>query len=297
MDIPITFTMDCENLNHLSGVGGVTDWAFSERSIRGFISTLNKHGHKATLFLCPETAEAHSTWLHEIEADGHELGFHFHPDSFRDGMARGLGQLGQYVGDEQRVMLTEGVDVWSQALGVAPQCFRPGCLSANDETYPILVDLGFTHGSVSSPGRNEPILCAIWQPPLLDVHWANAAQRSLPGNLSFVDVPLSVDWETRFPHRFGWDLPQELMIERGDVATLGGIVSKHVKRAAAPDTHVAICVATHNVWDYAAPQDKKSQILSGLIETLTETASRTDVSFSPASVGGIAEWFSNFGKS
>ena len=91
--------MDCENLDSLSGVGGVSDWAFSARSIRGFADRLEAAGHLATLFLCPETAVAHRGWLRDLESRGHELAMHFHPDSFSDGRARGLGQLGQYVGN------------------------------------------------------------------------------------------------------------------------------------------------------------------------------------------------------
>lgn len=273
MRVSFAFTMDCENLHHLSGVGGVADWASSERSIRGFADLLESAGHRATLFLCPETADAHRKWLPEIAARGHELALHFHPDSFADGRARGFGQLGAYPGHVQRRWLQAGIDLWSQALAQAPGGFRPGCFSMNDETFPLLVDLGFTHGSVSSPGRNEPALAAIWQPPLLDAHYAHAAQRSLPGDLDFVEIPLTVDWEARFPHRLGWDLPQELMVERGDVGTLTEVVRKNLFRqveAGVPTP--SICAATHNVWDYANPDEEKRRILSDLLDAIPPLA-------------------------
>ncbi len=284
--------MDCENLDSLSGVGGVSDWAFSARSIRGFADRLEAAGHLATLFLCPETAVAHRGWLRDLESRGHELAMHFHPVSFSDGRARGLGQLGQYVGKVQREMLTEGLAVWADALGKKPATFRPGCLSANDETFQILVDLGFTQGSVSSPGRNEPVLSAIWQPPLLDAHLASAAQRSLSGDLDFVEIPLSVDWEVRFPHRFGWDLPQELMIERGDTQTLTGIISKHVKRFAEQKKQVpTICAATHNVWDFSDAEEEKTQILLSLLESMERLQQSEDVRFIGATIASIADQY------
>jgi len=290
VDVSISFTMDCENLHHLSGVGGVTDWDFSERAIRGFADLLESRGHLSTLFLCPETAVAHRSWLPDLKSRGHELALHFHPDSFADGNARGLGQLGLYPGDVQREMLTAGTQVWADALNERPVCFRPGCLSANDETFSILIDLGFKCGSVSSPGRNEPSLGAIWQPPLLDVHRANAALRSLPGDLDFVEVPLTVDWETRFPHRFGWDLPQELMIERGDVETLSHVIRKNVTRMQADDVRVpSIVVATHNVWDYSDPSDEKTQILSQVIDTLGPIEEAAHARFIQATVASTAQ--------
>jgi hypothetical protein len=286
----ITFTMDCENLHHLSGVGGVSDWAFSERSIRGFVDLVEERGYRSTLFLCPETAFAHRSWLPEIESRGHELAMHFHPDSFGDGMARGLTQLGLYPGDIQRKMLTEGIRVWADALGRSPLCFRPGCFSANDETFRILVDLGFRYGSCSSPGRNERRLGAIWQPPLLDTHRANGALRSLPGDLDFVEVPLTVDWEARFAHRFGWNLPQELLIERGDIPTLKAVICKNAIRAIEEQTAVpSICVATHNVWDFSDRTDHKTQCIVGLIDSLVQIETHESVQFKKSTIGSIAQ--------
>ena len=290
MKIAIAFTMDCENLHDLSGVGGVTDWDFSERSIRGFADLLEEQGQRSTLFLCPETAVAHQSWLPEIEARGHELAMHFHPDSFADGNARGLGQLGEYPGEVQRNMLTDGITMWSDALGRSPHCFRPGCFSANDETFRILVDLGFRYGSCSSPGRNEPRIGAIWQPPLLDTHRVNASLRSLPGDLDFVEVPLTVDWEVRFAHRFGWDLPQELLIERGDIPTLVEVIRKNVVRTREASIPLpSICADTHNVWDYSDPNDEKRKRLVGMIDCLGELEDKTGILFEEGTIKSIAE--------
>ena len=124
------------------------------------------------------------------------------------------------------------------------------------------------------------------------MHRVSAAQRSIPGDLDFIDVPLTVDWDVRFPHRFGWDLPQELMIERGDVPTLSRVVTKNVVRAAEkrPPTP-AICVATHNVWDYSDPDDEKTSCLEGLIGSLDQIETDQEVTFVAATVESIAECF------
>jgi len=286
--------MDCENLHHLSGEGGVSDWNFSERSIRGFVDLLEERGHKSTLFLCPETAATHRSWLSEIESCGHEMAMHFHPDSFADGNARGLGQLGQFPGEVQKEMLTSGIAMWGDALGRSPVCFRPGCFSANDETFRILIDLGFEYGSCSSPGRNEPRIGSIWQPALLDTHRVNGPLRSVPGDLKFVDVPLTVDWEVRFDHRFGWDLPQELMIERGDVPTLKTVIHKNVVRYREMNVlEPAIVAATHNVWDYSDTTEDKTKCLLALIESRSEIEDTTGVRFEQSTLRSIAQSYNH----
>ena len=288
--------MDCENLNKKSGLGGPLTWDESEKAILGFIKILEEIDFKATLFLCPEAARAHSDIISVIRKGGHELAMHFHPDSFREGKAKGKVQLGRYVGKKQYKMLSEGKKVWEEALGFSPLGFRPGCCSANDETFSILKKLGFHHGSVSSPGRKEASIGSIWEPSVLNVHFADPALRSVEGNgeLDFVEVPITVDWEKRYPHRFGWSIPQELFIERGDLNTHIHTIKKNIERMKEEKPPILyLCVATHNVFNYADKNNEKRQILVGLIEKLGQLKRDYQIKIKGATIKEIAGAFRN----
>jgi len=84
-------------------------------------------------------------------------------------------------------------DMFRAHFGFSPRIFRPGCFSSNDFTYGVLHDLGFVGGSVSIPGRVWTERHCVWAGAEPHPHFANARFRQVPGELPFVDVPLSVD--------------------------------------------------------------------------------------------------------
>jgi predicted deacetylase len=173
--------MDCERLKSECHCGGPESWASSEKSIQGFCETLLDAGIPPTLFVVPETAQQHSQLLCTLAGRGVELGMHLHPQCWQD--HRYQKYLGEYDAATQKQLLVEAREMWIAAMGRQPQAFRPGNFSASDKTLGVLVELGFTHGAVTDPGRNIPDFYADWKNALTYVHWANHRNLALQRRL------------------------------------------------------------------------------------------------------------------
>lgn len=103
-------------------------------------------------------------------------------------------------------------------MGYRPKHFTPGYASANDYTFPALEALGFTHGLVSMPTRNLPQCACVWGNSPMDAHYPHRYNRCLVGDVNFVDIPHTIDWESRM---WGGAHPQDLRIELVDAKTTG----------------------------------------------------------------------------
>ena len=197
LPVNILMTMDCESAkvdvsDHGIGMSssGPADYAESERSIRGFVETVNAAGYPATLFLHPEVAVAHVDMVLEMQAEGACLGLHLHPYKMVDSIYK--QDLGAYPEPQQRAILQKAIDAWENALGHRPRYFRAGYFSANDSTFGILEDLGFRGGSLSNPGRLLPSHFSVWKDADPYPHRAHRAFRLVSGDSSFVEVPVAV---------------------------------------------------------------------------------------------------------
>jgi len=271
----VVFTMDCERIAAESPEGGPEDWDLSERAIAGFCETLLGEGIRPTLFLMPETAQRHKRLLRGLAAQGVDLGMHMHPQCFGD--HRHTRYLGEYDRDEQSAILAEGLDTVGDALGARPRSFRSGNFSASDDTFPVLHELGFRQGCVSNPGRNIARFHAYWTGACQDVHRADAVDRLVAGQLDFLEVPLTTD-----PDRVdsnGW--APELRIESGGFrAHHLPIIERALERM---DTERvafrALCVFTHNCFDYSDGGVEQSGTLRDLVRHFGTLAEHHDVRF------------------
>jgi hypothetical protein len=197
-DVSVILTMDCEPAlfelsalaKQLSGSGPAT-YEQGERSIRGYVEAADNEGYPVTLFAHPEVARAQTDLLLELQSAGACLGMHLHPYKFDD--RRYPRDLGGFDGDQQRALLCDATEVWSEALGQHPRYFRGGVFSANDDTFGVLADLGFEGGSLSCPGRVLPQAMAVWAGAELYPHRANLSFRQISGDSDFIEVPISVD--------------------------------------------------------------------------------------------------------
>lgn len=263
--IHVSFTMDCERIRAHCPLGGPSDWELSERAIRGYCERLLEAGYPPTLFVVPDTAIAHAALFRELAARGVEIGMHFHPQCYADGTLDKF--LAMYPEAEQRAMIEEGRAVITAAVGIEPLAFRPGNFSADEATYRALVDLGFSHGSVSDPGRVSPKYAALWRGASPDVHYASGTDRLGPGHLPFVEFPMTTDPN---PRRNRGSFPRELRIENGTFTALHGpVLAAHLNRMAADSvTFRAVSLFTHNYWDYSDPDSKHRRRLEDLITAL-----------------------------
>lgn len=255
--IDILVTMDVEpplpEGSRPEGASGPKNWDDSARFIDGYAAIAAGHDLPVTFFLHPEVTQAHADLFHRLEAEGACLGLHLHPWKFSDG--RYQAHFGGLDATLQCAILSEAVAMWQAGLGKRPEYFRPGTFSANDATFGVLEALGFRGGSCSIPGRVYPDLNAVWAGCPPDPHRANGAFRQLPGDLNFVNIPLSVDLsrvETRGNRQFCWDLRPDW--HKADYALIArNIVAQTLERAPAVPV---IQMVTHNDNDYTDPEDR-----------------------------------------
>jgi len=283
----VNWTMDCEGIQELSQTsGGPADWALSERAMRGYVESLARHGHRATLFLTPLVAEHQPAIVRDLQALGAEAGMHLHPQTADFGLDR---HLGQFDAEMQERLLREARDRLAGVLGAAPTSFRPGCFSASDATFPILAELGFTAGSVSLPGRHLPDLGALWRGAQPLAHWADAADRCAAGHLPFLEMPTAMALDD--VNRPGDDISdaQHLRLERDGIGDWGpGLLRDYVRRQIETDHWLkTLIIMTHNTREYGSAEESARQALERLVVAIAETAAEFDLQVQPATLSEI----------
>lgn len=269
----VSFTMDCERIGEECMAGGPKDWELSERAIRGYCTRLLDAGIPPTLFIVPETGQRHAALFRELEARGAELGMHLHPQCFQD--HRYDRYLGEYDAAMQREILGQGVAMLEAALGTRPRAFRGGNFSANDDTYDVLIGLGFRQGSLADPGRRAPQYHAMWEGVEADVHWANLESRLPAGDSVFMEAPLTTDPERRHSNGF----PYELRIESGEfeqwhLPIIRGALQRMEREGVG---FRALSIFTHNYFAYDDEGDAKTRTVNAYIAWLKGLEAEYDV--------------------
>ena len=282
--LDVMFTMDCEAVAELSKEGGPPDWDFAKKAIEGYCESLLNAGLPPTLFIVPYAAEKLAPFFLEIHQKGVELALHYHPqDHGRE------DYLGAYDYNEQNIMLAEAVDIWSNALGFKPKSFRGGNFSANDYTYPVLYDLGFRQGSLSAPGRSFTRVKSNWvSAPMLPYH-TSRANRLIPGDMDFLEVPTTVDWESSM---WGGLTKLELRIEMVDARAHGFTVRKNVDRQLKEGIKNPYLLAlTHNIFDYSDLHEFRRMVLYDLISEIKNCADQRELTIRGFTLAGYHEVF------
>lgn len=232
---------------------GPRDYEESDRFIRGYARRAAARGYPVTYMLHPEVTAHHAELFLELEEEGACLGLHLHPWKFADGHYK--AHFGGLSAEHQCAIVSEATAIWYSNMGKRPHYFRPGTFSANDSTFGVLDRLGFLGGSVSIPGRVYPDLNAVWAGAMLDPHRAHSSFRQLPGELDFINIPLSVDISTledRGGRKFYWDLRPDW--ENADYGRIARNIVTQVKDRA-PAVPV-IHMDTHNDNDYSNDGDR-----------------------------------------
>jgi hypothetical protein len=255
--IHLIWTMDCEYPR--CPFGGPENWKIAESSIEGFLQVLLKYNQKATFFVTPEVIQKKFK-VFSRRNENFEIGMHLHPFDRKN---KKKLYLGQFEKDEQKEIIEKNRERWMQSAGFEPKSFRPGNFSANDSTFPVLVELGFTQGSVSSPYRKIKKFFAEWEGALFDPHHANEKTRLLDGNLEFFEVPVTVD---PFRKKRIDGTSYELRIEWGDIPehiiTVKNVLERFKKENPLVKSIVSI---THNTFNYALKNSKYYITLEKLI--------------------------------
>lgn len=278
---PLYFTIqiDCESTQH-----ALRDPALGERAIRGLGEMFAETGTLGTFFVIPGDIVVHAAIYKELEAQGHEIGLHIHPADM--GYAEFMGVQSAEV---QREMLTQAGDSFAQAMGRAPRSFCPGYMSANDATFGVLEELGFTHGAVSMPTRNLPQAVSLWGASSLEPRYPHRYNRSLDGDVNFVDLPPTVDPESRM---WGGGHPLDLRIEMVDAKNHWYTMDKAVRRQIGQDTPLRqLHAITHNIFDFSDAHNFRRETYFGMVRGARQIAQRENLNFQPATLEQLAEAF------
>jgi peptidoglycan/xylan/chitin deacetylase (PgdA/CDA1 family) len=274
--IYICWTLDCE-----ASQRAVNDVALGQRAARGFVDVVASAGMKSTLFVLPSDARAYPQLLRKLADAGVEIGLHYHPQE--EGHA---DYCGAYTAEQQRTMYADGLNQLSDVLGLQPLTFRSGSCSANDSTFSVTHDLGFTSCSHSMPGRNMRHLKSNWVDAPHEVHYTHAANRLLAGDLDLVEVPVTTD-----PDSMLWSggHPQDLRVELFDAKNQQFLIDKMLAREKQRRQSVkAIVALSHNVFEYGDSNDFRRQTLVQMLTDCAELAERHELSLRPATISEVA---------
>ena len=256
-EILVVITMDCERPHDgtVALASGPASWEQSDSFIRGYTAIAAEHGFPVSFFLHPEVALAQAPLFLDLEKDGACIdGLHLHPWKFDDGRFR--AHFGGLSVAEQYAALSEASALYQHGLGRRPKYFRPGTFSGNDNTYRILVDLGFMGGSISAPERNFIDINANWMGCPKDPHRPHPHFRQCLGDLPFANMPLTSDFSTTGMlngRAYFRDLrPDFDDTHEGFARVVDNIIHQVLERAPAVPV---ISMVTHNDHDYANPDD------------------------------------------
>ena len=171
-------------------------------------------------------------------------------------------------------------------MGRKPLSFCPGYASANDFTFGVLEELGFTHGMVSIPTRNLPQCACLWASAPLDPHYPHRFNRSLVGDVNFVELPPTVDPDSRM---WGGAHPQDLRVELVDAKNHWHTMNKAVQRQRAGGTPlVQLHAVTHNVFDFSDAQNFRRETFVGMVAGAQQIAQSNDLQFQAATLSELA---------
>lgn len=290
-DINILVTMDCEPpvKPGARNASGPRSWDESDRFIRGYDAIAARHGFPVSYFLHPEVAQSHADLFRALERGGACIdGLHLHPWKFDETNFR--AHFGGLDRDGQRAILTRAAKVYERHMERSPRYFRPGTFSANDNTFPLLVEMGFEGGSVSAPERVFPDLNAIWTGAPKDPHKAHAVFRQNIGDLPFVNIPLTSDFSTSGMlngRTYFRDLrPDYDDTEEGFARIVSNIVGQVLERA---PTVPVILIVTHNDNPYDDPTNRIARNFDFILGEISRCCRRHGITASGATVAKVVD--------
>ena len=176
------------------------------------------------------------------------------------------------------------------ALGFEPEALNIGYCSTNDFTFGIAEEFGFTHGILTFPERTVTEIACTFPGAPRDVHYANRYNRMLPGDMDFVNIPLTIDPDS---HMWGGKHPQDLRVELVDAKNHWYTIDKNVARQI-DDVTVPIKMirsVTHNVFEYGEPENFRRKTMLAMIEAIRDILDTNDCELVPATFVKIAEDF------
>lgn len=313
MTTPLFFnySLDCETPPNTDYTGperrpffhGPPTWEFAERSVRGFIERMTDLGLRegASLFVYPDVAKHQRRFYRELADAGVELALHLNGlrySRLRGNDAKWLGEMSR---EEQKRALAWAKADLEDAIGRPCLGYRACYGSANDDTFPICEELGFTWTSNSS-GRYRPEFCANWSGSWPYAHHPSARSKLICGDMTLLEIPVTVGQHVYFDESIRQ--PLDLRVETPP-ARLGGesrpklreVIEENITEMQRRDTPLrAIIGASHNTSDYADRATPPSQNLDWIVRHGRELATEHQLEFTPASFARMTAYGERVGS-
>jgi len=144
---------------------------------------------------------------------------------------------------------------------------------------------------VSCPTRNLPRCACVWGDSPLDVHYPHRHNRALRGEVDFVDVPVTIDPESRM---WGGAHPQDLRVELVDAKNHYYTIEKAVRRQLDAGDSVPvkyIKITTHNIFDFSDPANFRRETLLGMLDAARRICDREGLELIPATMARAASLY------
>ena len=253
--------------------------------MRGFTAVLNELNWKATLFTIPEELSPLGGILKDAAAQGHELGLHLHPQA----SGEASDYLGIFSSHEQAQIIRQALASFQAHLQIEPKSCRPGYGSANDATFAVMAECGIRQTSASFPGRTMSQLASNWAGAPLFAHYTHPNNRLLAGTMDFVEIPISVDWESMI---WGGRHPQDLRIEYTDAKNHSFLIRKVMQRQMRENLPLlGLVVLTHNLFRYEDRANFRRETMLGMIETIRKCGEELNVEIIGSTIAEAAKAF------
>jgi hypothetical protein len=247
----------------------------------------------ASLFVYPDVARHQRRLYRELAGAGVEIALHL--NGLRYSRLRGpqAKWLGEMSFQEQKEALRLAKQDIEDAIGQPCLGYRACYGSANDNTFPILEELGFQWASNCS-GRHRPEFCANWAGSWPFAHHANRKCKLVPGDMRLCEIPVTVGLKTCY--QGNPDQPLDLRVETppgilGEQREqLREVIRENIVEMARRAIPVrAIIGGSHNTNPYADRATHQSQNLDWVVRHTRELAAQHGLDFSPARFREIKE--------
>jgi hypothetical protein len=265
----VIFTMDCLPAGDVGEIRGPGRWDEAERSARSFADALAAQGFTGTFFVEPSTLKRFKGLTGELAEGGHEIGLLCHPQ-----LCGYRSYLGSYSYDRQREIVGTVRKTWEDVLGTETGTFRSGFFSANDYTYHVLCMEGFRQGSCSLPGRMDGEQCSMWYGSYPFPHHTDPLDRTIPGTMEFLEVPVTSDFEAASYLSYETYTPPHMRIEAPDLHDYArNLAVRQIGRMAEDGvTARALNLVTSNVVGWGQKDDPHADRLQNVCEMLREVS-------------------------
>jgi hypothetical protein len=300
----LNYSIDCEtpvNTPYTGGqercsfFGGPASWAFAEKSVRGFVDLMTDldAAKGATLFVYPDVAQEQKGLYREMADAGIEIALHLNGLRYSRLAGDRAKWLGAMTFQEQKDAISAARQDLEQVVGQPCKGYRACYGSANDDTFKILDELGFTWASNAS-GRHRLETFANWWGSWPYPHFSSVLSKLIPGDLDVFEVPVSRGIETFFeedrnkPFDLRVESPVELIGE--DRRILRQIIEENLINMQRMNVPVqAIAGASHNTSDYGDFDNDRSQNLRWLVRHARDLCGQHGLALTPASFSNMRD--------